>query len=634
MKRNATVRAARWGFYTFVLVIFAACEAAAPTMVDQNPDPEPDPDPQAETAAMAALLNNAGAFEEIASSMTETDPVEFEEQSGNDNYFCTRKTVSLTEGYSDYPQFDPNTQIIFPGNLLQGNTLDNATPSDIPVDRGPGTVVITLVNGASSASRDLDKVRLSSVYDAMNEIIADNPGDLPARTTYSMERITSREQLGVSIQAEYENLTSSVQGSFDYNSDVSMNRFLVKLTQSYYTIAFEAPTNPGNFFGPGATATQLAQYVQPGNPAAYVSSVTYGRQFYLLIQSTESVQSMEASIDASFSGAVAGGSIGSDVKYVSELESVKIGGYAIGGDAGLAAAALTGDFEALSSFIADGGTITTGAPLSYTVNAANDPARQLKVKIATEYDVVDCSPIEAALPDGVAWYRSENGVLTGPIVGAQGVAGWVDLFGAQRNDDSRNSLVPFGGPAFSGLFNPPNVVAFQFNPSSFTGRMSLPGTALLETDYTIFAVVNRTGVPPSDANPVYWIFGDSQDEGRGIRIGFDDNETVSLSHGGTTHVSGELVASIFDAQIYTFTFSQENGVHIYIDGLEVAHDPTLNTPLELFRGASMGVSDENGSPAGVGFATINMFELQIYDFVPSDAQRIGVVRGLQEFYNF
>jgi len=243
------------------------------------------------------------------------------------------------------PILDPNTQVIFPGNLLQGNTLNNATPSGIPVERGPGTVVITLVNGASSASRELDVVGLSNVYDAMNEIIADNPGDLPARTTYSMERITSRQQLGVALRAEYSNLTTDVQGAFSYNEDVSYNRYLVRLTQSYYTIAFEAPTDPSLFFGEGVTADQLSNYVQPGNPAAYVSSVTYGRVFYLLIQSTDSYQEMRASIDASFNGAVASGSIGGDVKYVSELSSVQIGGYAIGGNSNQAAAALTGDFE-------------------------------------------------------------------------------------------------------------------------------------------------------------------------------------------------------------------------------------------------------------------------------------------------
>jgi hypothetical protein len=597
---------------------------------------EKDPAPE-EIVDYAGIINNAGSFEEFEESYSESEPEELEEYSGNDLYFCTRKTVSLTQGYSDYPQFDPNTQVIFPGNLLQGNTLGNATPSAIPVERGPGTVVITLVNGAASASRQLDVVGLGSVYDAMNEIIADNPGDLPARTTYSMERITSRQQLGVSLRAEYSSLTTNVQGSFSYNEDVSYNRFLVRLAQSYYTIAFEAPTDPSRFFGEGVTEEQLSRYVQPGNPAAYVSSVTYGRIFYLLIQSTDSYQEMRASIDASFNGAVAGGSIGGNVKYVSELSSVQIGGYAVGGNSGQAAAALTGDFDALKTFITEGGTITTGQPLSYTVNAANDPARQLKVKIATEYDIVDCAPLSDALFDGVAWYRGSKGVSWQSFLGARGITRWMDLFGEQRSDNSRDAVVPFGGPAYAGLWNPGNpdggyVPNFQFNVTSFTGRMSVPGTALRNTDYTIVAIVSRTGVPPSDNTPVYWFWGESSVQARGIRIGFDDSQTVSISHGGDYKLSAPLDRSIFQNQLFIFTFSQENGARIFINGLEAAHDPNLTIPIEQFLGASIGVSDIDGYGSGVGYAAISMLELQIYDFVPSDAQIRGLEKGLLEYY--
>jgi len=593
-------------------------------------------DPAAEVD-FSEILSSSGSFEDFEESYSESEPEEFEELSGNDQYFCTRKTVSLTQGYSDFPQFDPNTQVIFPGNLLQGNTLGNATPSAIPVDRGPGTVVITLVNGAATASRQLAEVNLGSVYDAMNEIIADNPGDLPARTTYSMERISSREQLGVAIRAEYSSLTTEVQGSFNYNSDVSYNRFLVRLTQSYYTIAFQAPTDPSQFFGENVTAEQLQRYIQPGNPPAYVSSVTYGRIFYLLIQSTDSFQEMRASIDASFNGAVASGSIGGDVKYVSELSKVQINGYAIGGNSNQAAAALTGDFDALRTFIEEGGTITTGQPLSYTVNAANDPARQLKVKVATEYDVVDCAPLSDALFDGVAWYRGDMGVSWQNVLGARGITRWQDLFGAQSNDNSRDAVVPFGGPVYAGLWNEGNPAGgrapdFQYQVSSFTGRMRVPGTPLRNTDYAIAAIVNRSGVPPNDNTPVYWFWGESSAEGRGIRIGFDNSNTVSISHGGSAKVTALLDRNLFSYQLYIFTFSEENGMRIFINGLEEAHDPNMKTPIDQFLGASIGVSDINGYGSGVGFASIGMLELQIYDFVPSDAQIRGLEKGLMEYY--
>ena len=45
----------------------------------------------------------------------------------------------------------------------------------------------------------------------------------------------------------------------------------------------------------------LAPYMGPGNPPTYISSVTYGRRFVLLIESTSSTTEMKASIRASSS---------------------------------------------------------------------------------------------------------------------------------------------------------------------------------------------------------------------------------------------------------------------------------------------------------------------------------------------
>ncbi|MGK7394703.1 MAG: hypothetical protein ACNS62_09020 [Candidatus Cyclobacteriaceae bacterium M3_2C_046] len=73
-------------------------------------------------------------------------------------------------------------------------------------------------------------------------------------------------------------------------------------------------------------------------------------------------------------------------------------------------------------------------------------------------------------------------------------------------------------------------------------------------------------------------------------------------------------------------------MRIYINGLEEAHDPEIKLPIEQFLGASIGVSDINGSGSGVGFATINMLELQLYDYVPSVAQIRALEEGLLEYY--
>lgn len=613
---------------TLILILasfVAACGEGDPAA------PGGDGGPGSPPGELSAILASAGAFEDVVPSYSETDPEEFTGGSGTEQYFCTRQTVDLVEGYSDYPQFDPNSQIIFPGNLLQGATLNQATPTSIPVARGGGRIVITLVNGASSASRELPVVGLGSVYDAMNEIIADNPGNLPARTTFTMQRISSREQLGVAIRANFSNLTTDVQGSFRYSSDVSYNRFLVKLTQSYYTIAFEQPTDPASFFAPTVTTAQLGRYVGPGNPAAYVSSVTYGRIFYLLIQSTDSVQEIEASIDASFNGAIASGGIDADVKYISELSSVEVGGYAIGGQADLANAALMGNFEALEQFIREGGTITTGQPISYTVNAAAQPEKQLKVKVATSYDVVDCTPIGQSLEGGIAWYRADHGVSTVNYFGAAGATRWADLLG---NAD-RDASPAIGGPTVAGLYLPSHangepVVSFQYDQGYSTGSMRISGTPMRDTEYTIFAVVMRLDQPGNNVE-MYWLWGDGNVQNQVLRIGFPNDNTVSVSHGGNATLTATTVRPVYDQfQVFTFRFSQTDGLTIYINGLERAHDASITAPLELFTGAKIGIASRTGSP--IDNISLLIPDLQIYGIAVTPAQRRYVETGLLERY--
>ncbi|MDX2472744.1 MAG: hypothetical protein QNL91_03475 [Candidatus Krumholzibacteria bacterium] len=62
--------------------------------------------------------------------------------------------------------------------------------------------------------------------------------------------------------------------------------------------------------------------------------------------------------------------------------------------------------------------------------------------------------------------------------------------------------------------------------------------------------------------------------------------------------------------------------------------PDLTVPISLFTGASIGVSNSNGFSSGVGFASVNMLEYQVYDFVPTDSQRRAVETGLMERYQF
>ena len=254
------------------------------------------------------VIATGGVFETVEEDSTLVSEETTADVVGNETFLCTTRRISITEGPSEFPQFDPNASVIYPGNLLQGATLVNATPSPIPVRRGGGRIVMALVNGSESVSREIAEVSLGSIFDAANSIIAGASEKVPARFSFVKEEIHSREQLGLALDFQYNNLTTEVKGALSFSSDRQYNRYLVKLVQSYYTMAFEIPTAVGDFFAPDIEPSELKPFIYSGNPGAFIESVTYGRQFYLLIESTSSRTDLAASVEASFSAAVSSGS--------------------------------------------------------------------------------------------------------------------------------------------------------------------------------------------------------------------------------------------------------------------------------------------------------------------------------------
>jgi thiol-activated cytolysin len=197
------------------------------------------------------------------------------------------------------------------------------------------------------------------------------------------------EEIGLAMNAEYNTLNTKVKGSFDFNSSVNYSSYMIKLTQSFYTMVYDVP-DPNEIFDESVTPAQLQKYIYDGNPGTYISSVNYGRIFYLLIQSTDSKTKVKSAIDASFEAVLASGSVEIDASHVNNLSSKKISGYAYGGDANLANGALLGNLENVQAFIKEGGTINNGAPLSYVVRSLYDPSQVVSTSIATKYTVTNC----------------------------------------------------------------------------------------------------------------------------------------------------------------------------------------------------------------------------------------------------
>lgn len=312
--------------------------------------------------------------------------------SGNvEIWICREIRRNVAEAPEQYPIFSPNADVIWPGAALQGGSISCPTPDRIIAKRGSGNVIISNLTGTFHSSEFIPEVRMSTVFDAANKIIASQPENFPANMFISIERIKTKEELALSLHANSSFFgLFSASASFDYNEDDTYTRFLVTLNQSFYTLLFERPSRIDDFFAADVTAEDLKPFVGEGNPPVYISSVNYGRIFYLLIESTEEANSMSGAISLDFLF----GGVGGSYKHVYQLKNLRIQAFALGGDKDQALSAVFGGLGQLQSFLQSlkaGGQIKSAMPLSYVVRSVRSD-KLVKNGVATEYVIREATP--------------------------------------------------------------------------------------------------------------------------------------------------------------------------------------------------------------------------------------------------
>lgn len=367
------------------------------------------------------VIDAGGPVEEPPAPSTEVvGETLADEEQGGELWRCTSQRLKVgynSGGQGGFPQFNPNASVIYPGSLLQGKTLNKATPDVVAVERAGGTISIDILDGSPQSYFEVDKVTKSSITNASNAIIAGSTGTIPANMEFSYEKIQSKEQMAAALKVDYHNAFTEIEAKLSFSSDKEYNRTVVNLTQSYYTMSYDIPTSLDQVFAPSVRPKDLARYIGSGNPATYVSDVTYGRIYMLLIETTSTETEMDAAVNASFNGAVTGGGAEAEVSKLSSLQNLKVKLFAFGGEASstLLTIGQAGDLNKLTELLAEGSDIRTGKPISYVVRSVYNN-QIVKVGLNTEYDVTNCEPLN---PNGTPppYTRHWTGMLLdfGPI---------------------------------------------------------------------------------------------------------------------------------------------------------------------------------------------------------------------------
>lgn len=322
----------------------------------------------------------------------DSDPVE----EVVDGYDCTTTAYSLTETPEEIVLYDPDSEILFLGALLQGSGYAARIGSleELPIrQRAPLTLSIDLLTEDNTAT--VDDPDLGSVKQAIGELIAraERSGhDAGSDTYFVQEEAHSVQQsaLQVGLSARY--MGGSASANLEFEQAVDEHTLTAHFVQQMFTTSMVLPQTPADLFSADFTEERLQEQVDlgrmgPDSPPAYVSSIVWGRVMTFTMTSTDSVEAMKRALNASYDTVGAGGSGQLSAENLGILERASIEVVTIGGDDDNARALLQSG--QLAQYFASESPLTSARPISYTVRSLSDNDIAT-VSETTEYDLREC----------------------------------------------------------------------------------------------------------------------------------------------------------------------------------------------------------------------------------------------------
>ena len=313
--------------FAFALVAglcFASCGESsngggAPTPTPDNKDPK-------NIQEVEQLLRSAGHVSEpaedkltakaIGASTSEPALGHIMESTG-DRADCDKVIQPMQCGRSssagDFAVLDPLPSILWPGSFIQGKSIRGKggfTVIPYIAKRQPGRISLQTASGAESVGSDgeglwyeeIQEMRESEVNQAQTKLIRHwQESGAPASTSYTMQIIHSPEEAMIASGIDLDKSGGKLKTFLSTGFDKKKSHVLVKLYQRFYTFGYEDPEGGGKgAFKSTIEQSDLAPYTGAGNPICYVSSVSYGRAYYFLYESSESSYDLLDALSASF----------------------------------------------------------------------------------------------------------------------------------------------------------------------------------------------------------------------------------------------------------------------------------------------------------------------------------------------
>ena len=312
------------------------------------------------------------------------------------DYQCTTENLKETRQYDRIVAYAANSDSLWPGALVSADSVLSGLFTQQVLPRAPATISVSLENLGGGKSATIAEPSLSTFRDALAGILdAEITGSTPANLYSEIEQVHSEQQLNMAlgVQASWGLGVASLKASFNFSKQETRSRYLVKYTQTYYTVDLDAPSTPAALLDPNVTLDDVKAHMDETRPPVYVSSISYGRMVLFTFESEYSAEEMGAALEFAYSGGYdVSGQV--SVTYKDILSKSKITAFILGGNA-MTAVTTIDSYEKLMDFIKSGGNYSKespGAPIAYKLNYLKDnsPAR---MSYTTDYDLRTCTRV-------------------------------------------------------------------------------------------------------------------------------------------------------------------------------------------------------------------------------------------------
>lgn len=245
----------------------------------------------------APLDKNDGVPIIIDEDNNHVEKSEFTEFEGVPGYWVKSKTrYRMSHSFDETLIKDPKADILYPGAVLRGNTIADATYGFFTACN-TGEAQYSISRTLKKGNGDLltgkaNNIRMSNYRAQFNNWKQLEFSDDDAiNTSCNIYHIDSKEDAKFHAGASVKHQIADVVANLDFKFSQKKNHFLVKFVQENFNVTLDQPIGRATIFT--SINPKMMENVQP----VYVSNIKYGRILFIAVSTNESEATVNAAVE-------------------------------------------------------------------------------------------------------------------------------------------------------------------------------------------------------------------------------------------------------------------------------------------------------------------------------------------------